>query len=100
MISHNTASWYQLRTLNLVLLLTLQIKYTAGTTKAPTEHWNVQRVCRMVGLVAENAYTAVRSSSGTAPVHTAGEQRRCFQIPDSLSMLKFQSNKIQLLKLA
>ena len=44
-----------------------------------------RRVCRMVGLFAEGAYTAIMSSSGTAAVHTAGERRRCFQIPDSLS---------------
>jgi len=43
-----------------------------------------RRVCRMVGLFAEGAYTTIRSSSGTATVHTASEQCQCFQIPDSL----------------
>jgi hypothetical protein len=33
---------------------------------------------------AESALAVIRSSSGTAAVHTAGERRRCFQIPDSL----------------
>ena len=32
-----------IRTLNLGLLLTLQITYMSGTTKAPAEHQNVQR---------------------------------------------------------
>jgi hypothetical protein len=33
--------------------------------------------------IAESALAVIRSSSGTATVHT-GERRRCFQIPDSL----------------
>ena len=46
-------------------------------------------ICKLVDLpngqsIAESALVVIRSSSGTAAVYTAGERRRCFQIPDSL----------------
>jgi len=45
-----------------------------------------QSGCRMVSPFAESVLAVIRSSSGTAAVHTAGERRRCFQIPDSLHL--------------
>ena len=93
-ISKFTEEWF-IRTLNVGLRLTLQITYMGGMTKAPAEHRNVRRWAGgkagrltkpVSAIVAENAYTAIRSSSGTAAVHTAGERCRCFQIPDSLQI--------------
>jgi hypothetical protein len=79
----------------------LQIIYTAGMSKMPAERQNVQALGgnsgeRLTKPVSANWSSAecicrghlavIKSSSGPAAVHTAGEQRRCFQIPDSLKM--------------
>ena len=45
-------------------------------------------ICRMVKSIAESALAVIRSSSGTAAAYTAGERRRCFQIPDSIAQVQ------------
>jgi len=53
--------------------------------RAADETSQRQSGCRMVSPFAESVLPVIRSSSATAAVHTAGERRRCFQIPDSLA---------------
>jgi len=93
-----------IRILNLIITLTLKVTYPAVTAKHPlniktysagrAERRGERRltkpvsaklvICRMVSHFAESILAAIRSSSRFAAVHTAGERRQCFQIPDSL----------------
>ena len=82
------------RTVNSCLLSILQILDTAGTTKAAGKVGGGQGAADKTSQhpkwsSAEGAERAIRSSSGDAAVHTVGERRRCFQIPDSLDFDRF-----------